>query len=168
MASSTGASGNRRPTEMTILPASEWRVQPWKNGGGTTREVLRWPDTDDYDLRVSLADVTRGGPFSKFPGYSRFIVWIGPNPIDLVMGRRIDRLATPNATTHILGTPDITAMLTAGSTRLLNLLIKDGTSYDWGYTEPVKPVRFAFVTYRLEAQLYDPPERPAARCLWIA
>ncbi len=155
---------------MAIIPESEWRVQPWKNGGGVTREILRWPHPtdDEYDLRVSLAEVTRDGPFSKFPGYSRFIVWVGPNPIELRIGRRIDTLATPSATTHILGTPDITARLTAGSTRLLNLLIKDGATYDWGYDVPAKPVRFAFVPARLEAQLHDPPERVAERCLWIA
>lgn len=153
---------------MAIIPESEWRLQPWKNGGGITREILRWPDADDYDLRVSLADVTRPGPFSKFPGYSRFLVWVGPNPIELMMGRRIDSLATPNATSHIVGDPDITAMLPAGSSRLLNLIVKDGASYEWGYNVPTKPVRFAFVTYRLEAQLYDPPERIDDRALWIA
>lgn len=155
---------------MAIIPESEWRSQPWKNGGGITREILRWPDRadDDYDLRVSLADVTKTGPFSKFPGYKRFLVWVGPNPIDLIMGRRIDSLATPNATMEIHGTPDITAMLTAGPTRLLNLFVKDGAAYEYGYHVPVKPVRFAFVTYRLEANLFDPPERIDDRCLWIA
>lgn len=153
---------------MAILPESEWRLQPWKNGGGVTREILRWPDRDDYDLRVSVADITKNGPFSKFPGYSRFVVWIGPNPIELMMGRRVDSLATPNASAHILGDPDIFAMLSAGSTRLLNVLIKDGTSYELGYSVPTKPVRFAFVPYRLEANLCDPPVSIDDRCLWIA
>ena len=153
-----------------IIRESEWRVQPWKNGGGVTREILRWPhgsDRDDYDLRVSLADVTKPGPFSKFPGYSRYLVWIGPNPIDLMIGRRIDSYATPNASAHILGDPDIVAMLPAGPTRLLNLIVKDGAPYDWGYNAPDKPVRFAFVPSRLEANLWDPAERIAERCLWI-
>lgn len=153
---------------MAILPESEWRVQPWKNGGGITRELLRWPDTDDYDIRVSLADVTSNGPFSKFPGYSRFLVWIGPNPIDLCTSRRIISYATPSATTHFLGNPDIVATLPSGPTRLLNLIVKDGAAYEWGYNVPVNPVRFAFVPARLEAQLHDPPERVPDRCLWIA
>lgn len=151
-----------------IIPEAEWRVQPWKNGGGITREILRWPDTDDYDIRVSLAEVTKSGPFSTFPGYSRFVVWIGPNPIELMMGRRVDSYATPNASAHILGNPDIHAMLSAGPTRLLNLIVKDGARYEWGYNVPDKPVRFAFVTYRLEANRWDPPERIDERCLWIA
>jgi hypothetical protein len=153
---------------MAIIPESEWRLQPWKNGGGITREILRWPDVDDYDLRVSVADVTRQGPFSKFPGYKRFTVFIGPNPIELMVGHRIDSLATPNATTELHGDPEIFAMLPAGSSRLLNLLIKPDAPYDYGYNVPDKPVRFAFVTYRLEAQLYDPPERVTERALWIA
>lgn len=153
---------------MAIVPESAWRVQPWKNGGGVTREILRWPDTDDYDLRVSLADVTRSGPFSTFPGYSRFVVWIGPNPIELMVGRQQLTFATERAASHLLGNPAISATLPAGPTRLLNLIIKDGASYEWGYSVPTTPVRFAFVPARLEAQLHDPPERVADRCLWIA
>lgn len=153
---------------MAILPESAWRVQPWKNGGGVTREILRWPDTDAYDLRVSLAEVVNSGPFSRFPGYSRFVVWIGPNPIDLVIGRQVHTYATPSAASHILGDPAISAMLPAGPTKLLNLIVKDGASYEWGYNVPTTPVRFAFVPARLEAQLHDPPERVADRCLWIA
>jgi len=153
---------------MAIILESEWRVQPWKNGGGTTREILRWPDTDDYDVRVSLAEVTKSGPFSKFPGYARYLIWIGPAPIELAMGRQIMTWATPNASMHVLGNPDITATLTGGPTRLLNLLIKDGAVYEWGYNVPTKPVRFAFIGSRAEAQLHDPPERVTERALWIA
>ncbi len=151
-----------------ILPESAWRVQPWKNGGGITREILRWPDIDDYDLRVSVADVTSNGPFSKFPGYSRFLVWIGPNPIELSTSYGISTYASPSATSHFLGDPELSARLPAGPTKLLNLIVKDGASYDWGYNVPVKPVRFAFVPSRLEAQLHDPPELVPDRCLWIA
>ncbi|MBA2543468.1 MAG: HutD family protein [Deltaproteobacteria bacterium] len=152
---------------MAIIPESEWRVQPWKNGGGITREILRWPDNDDYDVRVSLADVTKNGPFSQFPGYKRFLVWIGPNPIDLILGRAIHSLTTPNATMEINGMPDLRGVLPAGPTRLLNLFVKDG-AYDYGHNVPVKPVRFAFVSSRLEANVFDPPERITDRCLWIA
>lgn len=151
-----------------ILPESAWRVQPWKNGRGVTREILRWPDTDDYDLRVSLADVTNSGAFSTFPGYSRFIVWIGPDPIDLRVHGQLLRFTTASAASHFLGNPEMVALLLAGPTRLLNLIVKDGASYDWGYNVPVKPVRFAFVPPRLEAQLHDPPERVPDHCLWIA
>ncbi len=45
--------------------------EPWKNGGGVTRTLAadpagRW--------RVSIADIERDGPYSRFPGYDRVSV----------------------------------------------------------------------------------------------
>jgi environmental stress-induced protein Ves len=47
---------------------------PWKNGGGVTCEVAAWPPgtgSGEFDWRISIASVTRGGPFSAFPGVDR-------------------------------------------------------------------------------------------------
>src|SRR5262245_19484506 len=49
---------------------------PWRNGGGVTREVAVAPPgsgSGDFDWRISIATVTRGGPFSVFPGVDREI-----------------------------------------------------------------------------------------------
>lgn len=46
--------------------------QPWRNGGGTTRELLAWPQRDDWLVRISVADVRSAGPFSRFPGVERW------------------------------------------------------------------------------------------------
>lgn len=45
--------------------------QPWRNGGGLTRELLAWPQAQDWQLRVSVARIDRSGPFSAFPGIWR-------------------------------------------------------------------------------------------------
>lgn len=50
--------------------------QPWRNGGGRTREILCSPtangaDSKDWDWRVSVADIDRPGAFSVFPGVDR-------------------------------------------------------------------------------------------------
>jgi environmental stress-induced protein Ves len=50
---------------------------PWKNGGGVTREVAAWPPGAGFaelDWRISIASVTREGPFSIFPGVDRELV----------------------------------------------------------------------------------------------
>lgn len=48
-------------------------ARPWRNGGGTTRELLAWPPgAPHWRLRVSVADITRDGPFSPFPGVRRW------------------------------------------------------------------------------------------------
>jgi uncharacterized protein len=62
-----------------ILRAAERVAVPWRNGGGITREVAAHPpqsDLDNFDWRVSLAELRRGGPFSSFPGVDRQIALI--------------------------------------------------------------------------------------------
>ena len=62
-----------------ILRAAERRSVPWKNGGGLTREVAAHPagsDLDNFDWRVSVAEVRRGGAFSCFAGVERHMAVI--------------------------------------------------------------------------------------------
>ena len=59
---------------MRLLRAAERIAQPWKNGGGVTREVAVWPEgsgLDDFLWRVSIAEVASAGPFSRFDGIDR-------------------------------------------------------------------------------------------------
>ena len=57
-----------------VLRAADRAAVPWKNGGGITREVAVWPrgaGFDDFDWRVSIAEVSGTGPFSTFHGIDR-------------------------------------------------------------------------------------------------
>ena len=59
---------------MRILRASDYKVMPWKNGGGETAEIAVSPHgagLADFDWRVSMARVDGDGPFSSFPGIDR-------------------------------------------------------------------------------------------------
>lgn len=52
-------------------------AMPWKNGGGSTREIVRWPEgstLDDFEWRVSVATLAAPGPFSLLPGVDRQIM----------------------------------------------------------------------------------------------
>ena len=54
----------------TLITADSLPPMPWKNGGGTTREVLKSPASatiDTFNWRISLAAVATSGPFSLFP-----------------------------------------------------------------------------------------------------
>jgi uncharacterized protein len=61
-----------------ILRAADAVVMPWKNGGGSTRELMIWPPgaslQSGFDWRISMADVGSSGPFSRFPGYDRLLM----------------------------------------------------------------------------------------------
>ncbi|MGF7005940.1 environmental stress-induced protein Ves [Aminobacter sp. BE322] len=59
---------------MHVIRHADCRPTPWKNGGGVTTEIIAWPPAagfDEFDWRISMAQVAAGGPFSVFPGIDR-------------------------------------------------------------------------------------------------
>ncbi|MGO4192514.1 HutD family protein [Arthrobacter sp. YAF17] len=73
---------------MEIIRFAELKAQPWRNGGGVTRELASHststpsPDgagpgstgsANGWDWRVSIADVSKAGDFSAFPGMDRVL-----------------------------------------------------------------------------------------------
>jgi len=48
------------PRDILVLPVAKAVAVPWRNGGGVTRELLAWPDSKDWALRVSVADTGSG------------------------------------------------------------------------------------------------------------
>lgn len=71
---------------MRIIRASDCKVMPWKNGGGTTTEIAVSPEgasLDDFDWRISMAHVAQDGPFSSFPGIDRTLCVLTGNGIRL-------------------------------------------------------------------------------------
>jgi environmental stress-induced protein Ves len=65
---------------LRLLPAHDYRRERWRNGLGWTREILRWPErAEDWDWRLSIAEIEQDGPFSVFPGVERELVLLrGP------------------------------------------------------------------------------------------
>ncbi len=109
---------------MRVIPPSEHRSMPWKNGGGTTREILVEPGADDrYRYRVSIADVASDGPFSRFDGYDRHIVLLEGAGMTLDAGGH-GRIALERFVPHAFsGDWDVTGTLKAGPVRDFNLIV---------------------------------------------
>ena len=66
-----------RESPFPVVRRADGRVMLWKNGGGSTLELLREPGDHPDDppaLRVSIADLTADGPFSTFPHVDRVIL----------------------------------------------------------------------------------------------
>ena len=60
----------------TILLAGDRTATPRKNLGGFKREIAAWPpgaDLDDFDWRLSVADVLGPGARSLFPDIERCV-----------------------------------------------------------------------------------------------
>lgn len=157
---------------MNVIATDTWRAQPWKNGGGITHEIWRTPDHDDYDVRVSVAEVTRSGPFSQFPGYRRWSFLVGVSPIELVHEQAFE-LVTPGDHLEVPGEAKITANLRAGSTHLLNVLAR--VPIVVGHGPIAHPVRFVFALAprpelaRWASAVLEPPARfDTTECIWIS
>ncbi len=57
-----------------ILTYDSYVQMPWKNGGGLTQEICRYPkEKEVFDWRISRATVHEDGNFSLFKGYQRVI-----------------------------------------------------------------------------------------------
>ncbi len=167
---------------LRILSPAEFRAQPWKNGGGVTYEIARWPDAAaaDYDLRISIADDRQPGPFSTFPGYRRWSFLAAAAPITLdVAGNgngngngndappRRHHLTELGQLLEVDGETPITCELPAGPTRLFNILVRRGVAAEIGRGPTEAPIRFAFALTDLpwlpagHAAFFDPPEAAA-------
>jgi environmental stress-induced protein Ves len=71
---------------MRIIRAADYKVMPWKNGGGTTTEIAVSPEgasLSEFDWRISMAHVGQDGPFSSFPGIDRTLSVLTGNGIRL-------------------------------------------------------------------------------------
>lgn len=65
--------------QMKVLRADGYATVPWRNGGGTTREIAVYRDQrrhEDFLWRLSVATVAQPGPFSRFEGVDRTIALI--------------------------------------------------------------------------------------------
>ncbi len=100
---------------------------PWKNGGGTTREVVSWPDAGDFDWRASVATIDSSGPFSSFPGIDRTIMLLEGDGVSLQIGEKGEhRLDQPLSPFKFPGDTTIQAKLLGGPSIDFNLMIRRG------------------------------------------
>lgn len=149
---------------MHIVRPTDFRSQPWKNGGGITHEIVRWPDIERYDVRVSIADDRAAGPFSRFPGYRRWSFLAGSAPIALDIAGVPHELIELGDHVEVDGDAPIACTLPAGPTRLLNILVAHRVDAQVGRGHCPLPIRFAFALAALpwlpegHAAVFDPPE----------
>lgn len=113
-----------------ILRAADYRAMPWKNGGGVTHEIAVWPEgagMDDFDARISMAEVAADGPFSRFDGIDRTLTLIGGAGIGLAFQDGGTVALTPGAPPlSFPGEAAVTGRLTDGPILDLNVMTRRG------------------------------------------
>src|SRR4249919_3708055 len=118
------------PQSSLILRASGYARMRWKNGAGWTSEILKVHDSDDRDTndwnwRLSIAEIETDAPFSAFPGVERELVLLSGNGLRL----RFDdgeshELLPPHDKLRFAGERAAFGELIDGPTRDFNLMWK--------------------------------------------
>jgi len=123
------------------------------------------PDVDDFDLRISVAEVTESGPFSTFPGYTRWSLLLDGGPISL------GRVGLVNDNFLVLdGGQEVVAEVGA-TTHLLNILAR--TPIAVGIGDSKEPVDIAFALEdtadlkKWHLHLFEEPAVVIGPLVWI-
>lgn len=107
------------------LPAT-----PWKNGGGSTREIVCRPQgagMDGFDWRVSIATIAQPGPFSAFPGVDRLIMLLDGDGVHLHSSSGINhRLDQTHAPFAFAGDVALDCTLLGGPSTDFNVMTRRG------------------------------------------
>ncbi len=114
-------------SDRTLVRPADHRVVPWKNGGGTTREVAVGEPRPGggFTWRLSLANVAAAGPFSSFPGVDRTILLVSGDGMELRFGEppeRVVRVDRPFEPVRFAGETATTCALLGGPVVDLNVM----------------------------------------------
>jgi hypothetical protein len=106
-----------------IVSLADVPPSPWKNGGGVTRELVAWPNAQDWVWRMSVAEVALSGPFSRFEGVQRWFAVLSGAGVCLAVGQ------SPKPSLHTL-TPGSAPLTFAGDVPVSCTLV-DGPTQDF-------------------------------------
>lgn len=112
---------------MQRFSRAQLRPTPWKNGGGSTREIASWPPgagLEAFDWRVSIATIAASGPFSVFAGVDRTIMLLEGDGVRLraAEGSLDHRLDTPFAPFAFSGDVALDCTLLGGASNDFNVM----------------------------------------------
>lgn len=109
-----------------LISAMDKPLQPWKNGGGVTRQLFAWPDPQEWLLRISMADVSQDGPFSAWPQVLRCLVILQGEGVKLTFPNKIINLQRNDPALIFPGEQTPQCQLLGGAVRDLNLMAREG------------------------------------------
>jgi len=156
-----------------MIRADDVAPVPWKNGGGLTRDLR--VDAPDGRWRISLADITRDGPFSDYPGVERWFAVVQGGGVELDFAGTRYALRVGDEPLRFDGERGPGCRLLAGATRDLNLLLRDGArgamrraerGVAWTEDWPQRGF-FDFATLSLHWRLPPGPSEARGAGLWI-
>jgi uncharacterized protein len=109
---------------MRRIRLADMHSQPWRNGGGRTRELLAWPQGDDWHWRVSVANVDADGTFSAYPSVRRDFAVLRGAGVTLTIAGRMKTIAAGDEPLAFDGVLAPDCRLVDGATQDLNLMCR--------------------------------------------
>ena len=113
---------------MTRLPYTGYAEMRWKNGQGITREVCRFPDSEQYDWRISVATIRDDGAFSRFSGYLRNISVLEGEGMFLTLDGKRSALIAPFQATDFNGDSNVFCEVVGGPLLDFNVIYRGDTT----------------------------------------
>lgn len=111
-----------------VIHLGEVPPSPWRNGGGVTRELVAWPHAQDWRWRMSVAEVTQGGPFSVFDGVQRWFAVLGGAGVCLTLDGSRHALSAASVPFCFDGATPVDCQLLDGATQDFNLMLRGDTA----------------------------------------
>jgi len=106
-----------------VLPAHLYRRERWKNQRGWTREIARSPAQDEWNWRLSIAEIEEDAPFSRFDGIDRELVLLSGNGLRLRFDDgTVEELLPPHDRVRFAGERSVQGELVDGPTQDFNLM----------------------------------------------
>lgn len=111
-----------------VIPSFEYRRERWRNGMGWTREILRVPDNDGWQVRLSIAEIEQDAAFSAFPGIERELVLLRGEGLRLRFADGVvHTLSPPHDRLRFAGEAQVSGELVDGLTHDFNLMWRRDT-----------------------------------------
>lgn len=111
-------------THWKVINLADVAPTPWKNGGGTTRSLIAWPDAEHWVWRMSVAEVAQSGPFSRFDGVQRWFAVLGGAGVALTHNGTRHALTVDSSPFRFDGGLLTSCDLIDGATQDFNLMIR--------------------------------------------
>lgn len=155
-----------------IIPYASLKATPWANGGGITRQVASGTAAQttlgsgakgqDWDWRISIAEVSKAGPFSPMPGFERILTIIDGELIALTVDG-VEHGLEKFRPYRFSGDSQTSATLPTGALKNLNVFTRRGVFKGFATIvelskkrpHPVFEGQFALLLHG-NAQLSDP------------
>lgn len=111
------------PSHSHVIPANEYRRERWRNSAGWTREICKWPALDDWDWRLSIAEIEQDAQFSSFAGIERELVLLSGHGLRLRFDDgQLRTLDPPHGRARFAGEDGVRGELIDGPTHDFNLM----------------------------------------------